>query len=164
MAIYRHETLIDAPFEDVWAFHSSTDGLEMLTPEWMGLEIERVVGPDGESDPKDLEAGSRIEMSVQPFGAGPKRRIVSVITDRTLEDDSGSFRDVMESGPFAEWEHTHRFSAVGDRTRLVDRIEYRLPGGAIGRALSPLGRLGLAPMFRDRHRRTKRLLESRSRR
>lgn len=85
--------------------------------------------------------------------------MISVITERTLDDGAGMFRDVMESGPFAAWEHTHQFFADGDETVLVDHVEYRLPGGRIGRALSPLGRMGLAPMFCDRHRTTKRLLE-----
>jgi ligand-binding SRPBCC domain-containing protein len=159
MATYRRQTSIDAPFERVWDFHSSIDGLEALTPGFVNLEIERVIGPDGEPDPEILEAGSRISMSVRPFGVGPRRRFVSVIVDRSREDGAGAFRDVMEGGPFAEWEHTHRFFADGDRTRLVDRIEYRLPGGPLGEAVSPLGRIGLAPMFRKRHRRTKRLLE-----
>ncbi len=159
MSVYRRETWIDAPFEDVWAFHSTTEGLEALTPDFMRLEIEGVTGPDGDPDPEELLAGSRIEMSVRPFGIGPKQRIVSRINDRTLGDGSGSFCDVMESGPFSEWEHTHQFFADGERTRLVDRIEYTLPGGLLGRAVSPLGRVGFEPMFRDRHRRTKRLLE-----
>lgn len=159
MATYRRETWIDAPFEDVWAFHSTTDGLEALTPDFMHLEIDRVIGPDGDRDPAELDAGSRIEMSIRPFGVGPRQRIVSIITDRTVDDGAGSFRDVMDSGPFAEWEHTHQFFADGSRTRLVDRIEYSFPGGSLGRAVSPLGRLGLAPMFSDRHRTVKRLLE-----
>jgi ligand-binding SRPBCC domain-containing protein len=159
MATYRRETYVDAPFEDVWAFHSTTDGLEALTPAFVRLEVERVTGPDGDPDPDELVAGSRIELSVRPFGVGPRRRVVSVITDRRREDGTGMFRDVMESGPFAEWTHTHRFSAEGEGTRIVDRIEYRLPGGPLGRAVSPVGRLGLAPMFRGRHRATKARLE-----
>ena len=159
MSTYRRETYIDAPFEDVWTFHSTTDGLEALTPDFMCLEVEGVTGPDGESDPEQLDAGSRIELSVRPFGIGPRQRMVSVITDRSREGESAMFRDVMDAGPFAEWEHTHRFFVEGDGTRLIDSIAYQLPGGAVGRLASPLGRIGLEPMFWGRHRTTKKLLE-----
>ena len=159
MATYRRETYVDAPFEDVWAFHSTTEGLEALTPGFMNLEVEAVTGPEGETDPEELDAGSRIDLSVQPFGIGPRRHMVSVIADREHGDGAGMFQDTMESGPFAEWEHTHQFFSDGDGTRLVDHVRYDFPGGALGRAVSPLGRIGLEPMFRGRHRTTKELLE-----
>ena len=159
MSTYRRETHIDAPFEDVWAFHSTTDGLEALTPEFMHLTIETVTGPNGESPPEQLDTGSRIELSVRPFGIGPRQRMVSIIAERSRDDESAMFRDIMDTGPFAKWKHTHRFFLEEDGTRLVDEIEYQLPGGAVGRLASPLGRVGLAPMFWGRHRTTKQLLE-----
>jgi ligand-binding SRPBCC domain-containing protein len=159
MATYRRETRVDAPFEAVWAFHSTPDGLEALTPAFAHLEVTRVTGPDGESDPDELVAGSRLELSVRPLGIGPRRDVVSTITERNREDRRGMFRDVMEGGPFSKWEHTHRFVADGDGTRIIDYVEYQLPGGVIGRAVSPLAGLGLAPMFRARHRATRRYLE-----
>ncbi|MFD1526162.1 cyclase, partial [Halolamina salina] len=39
------------------------------------------------------------------------------------------------------------------------RVVYRLPLGGLGRALGPLGVVGFEPMFRYRHRQTKKLLE-----
>lgn len=62
MATYRRETRIEAPFEEVWTFHSTTDGLEALTPEFMNLEVGGVTGPDGDPDPDELDAGARIEL------------------------------------------------------------------------------------------------------
>jgi ligand-binding SRPBCC domain-containing protein len=159
VSTYRRETHIDAPLEEVWAFHSTIDGLEALTPEFMHLEIESVTGPEGDPDPDELTAGTRIEMSLRPFGVAPKQRMVSIITDRTRDDGAAMFRDSMEAGPFAQWEHTHRFFADGDGTTLVDSVEYRLPGGVLGQAVSPLARIGLEPMFWGRHRETKRRLE-----
>lgn len=159
MVTYRRQTRIDASLEDVWAFHSTTDGLKALTPAFMNLEIESVAGPDGDSDPDVLEAGSRIKLSIRPFGVGPRLRMVSVITERRIGDGSRMFRDVMESGPFAEWVHTHKFFADGNGTNLIDHVTYQLSGGQFGRAVSPLGRLGLELMFRRRHRTTKALLE-----
>jgi uncharacterized protein (TIGR01777 family) len=60
---------------------------------------------------------------------------------------------VQESGPFAQWEHTHRFEPLGPHAcRLTDHIAYRLPGGALGDVLA--GRMiagKLDQMFTYRH-------------
>jgi ligand-binding SRPBCC domain-containing protein len=68
------------------------------------------------------------------------------------------FRDEMRDGPFRRWIHTHSFFADGDETLIVDRVEYELPFGPLGRAVAPLARIGFEPMFRYRHRRTRELL------
>jgi hypothetical protein len=58
------------------------------------------------------------------------------------------------SGPFKKWEHTHKVEPTGDgRAMLVDRVDYALPLGPLGR----LGTMFLGPMmerlFAFRHRR-----------
>lgn len=160
MATYERGTRVRAPFDDVWSFYSTADGLEALTPEFMNLEIHRVVGPDGEEDPEVLVEGTRVTASIRPFGVGPRQRWTSIILERREDDGGATFRDRMVDGPFPEWEHLHRFFDEGVATRVVDRVEYRLPGGPLGRAVSPLGVVGLEPMFRERHRRTKEIFES----
>jgi ligand-binding SRPBCC domain-containing protein len=159
MATYERRVRVDAPLADVWDFHSTIRGLEALTPDWMHLRVEKVIGPDGERDPEIMDAGSTAITSVQPLGVGPRQRWISEIVERREADDFAVFRDVMSEGPFAEWEHTHAFYRDGDGTVLRDTVSYQLRGCAIGRALSPLGRVGLEPMFRYRHRKTKELLE-----
>ncbi|ELZ46634.1 cyclase/dehydrase [Halorubrum distributum JCM 9100] len=148
-----------APIEDVWAFHSTVDGLRELTPDWMRLRIDGVTGPDGSPDPEVLVAGSEIEMSMRPFGAGPRQRWTSRIVERepdgtTQPERSARFVDEMEGGPFRRWEHTHAFYADGDETLLVDTVAYRLPLGPLGDAVGPMAKVGFEGMFRDRHRRT----------
>ena len=159
MSIYERETVVAASFETVWDFHSDERGLEALTPGWMNLRVESTTGPDGDPDPDVLEEGAVVESSVRPFGVGPRQRWVSHIVARREEDGRAVFRDVMAEGPFPHWEHTHRFEAVEGGTRVTDRVSYRLPGGALGRAASPFAWVGFEPMFRHRHRRTKGLLE-----
>lgn len=159
MATYEREIYVDAPFSDVWAFHSRIDGLEALTPGWMGLSVRRVWGPDGRPDPDVLEEGSEIEMELRPLG-GPSQSWTSVITDRDEGDDHGTFRDEMRDGPFRRWVHVHQFAAEGSGTRIRDTVHYELPGGEIGRLLGPAAIVGFEPMFRYRHRRTKELLEA----
>jgi ligand-binding SRPBCC domain-containing protein len=49
--------------------------------------------------------------------------------------------------------HRHEFEAGGVATRLTDRIEHELPGGAFGNTLFAwTATLGLRRMFAYRHR------------
>jgi len=159
MSVYERSTYVDAPLDEVWEFHSRGSGLEALTPNWLNLRIESATGPDGEADPEVLEAGSTVVSSVRPFGVGPRQRWTSEIVDRRAENAHALFRDEMVDGPFAVWEHTHRFSADGEGTVVHDRVEYELLDGAAGYVVNPFTVIGLDPMFRFRHRRTRALLE-----
>lgn len=159
MATYTRRCRVQAPFETVWEFHATANGLVKLTPGFMNLELEGITGPDGDPDPEELDAGSTVEASIRPFGVGPRQDWTSRIIERNEDDGAAMFQDVMEEGPFPHWKHTHRFFDEGDATVIEDHIEYELPGGALGRAVSPLGFVGMEPMFRHRHRRTKELLE-----
>ncbi|WP_424015141.1 SRPBCC family protein [Halorubrum xinjiangense] len=159
MPTYRRTTRVPAPIEDVWAFHSTVDGLRELTPDWMRLRVDGVEGPDGSPDPEVLVTGSEIAMSIRPFGAGPRQRWTSRIVERepdgtTPPERSARFVDEMEGGPFRRWEHTHAFYADGEETLLVDTVAYRLPLGPLGDAVGPMAKVGFEGMFRDRHRRT----------
>ena len=57
------------------------------------------------------------------------------------------FVDAQVRGPFARWEHRHRFLEGPEEdlptaragTWVEDRVTYRLPGGALGNALHGLG-------------------------
>ncbi|MFB6165429.1 MAG: SRPBCC family protein [Haloarculaceae archaeon] len=158
MPVYTRETRVAAPLEAVWDFHSHVSGLETLTPEWLHLQVESVRGPDGEPDPDVLDTGSRVRLSIRPFGVGPRQGWTSEILDRERSDGSAAFRDRMLDGPFDEWEHTHSFFADRDETIVRDRVAYALPCGPLGDAVDPLAPLGLEPMFRYRHRRTRELL------
>jgi ligand-binding SRPBCC domain-containing protein len=159
MASFQRSVHVDAPLEDVWDFHSDERGLVALTPDWMNLRVEHVEGPDGELDVEILVEGSRLESSVRPFGVGPRQQWVSLIAARERGADGAYFRDTMEEGPFPHWEHTHAFEREAGGTLVTDHVEYELPLGPLGRVAAPLSWIGFEPMFRYRHRETKRLLE-----
>ncbi len=156
MATYERETYIEASFEDVREFHSRIEGLEALTPRWMGLSIRAVRGPDGEPDPEILEAGAEIDMELRPLGALGESW-TSVITERSESDERALFKDEMRGGPFSRWVHVHQFRREGEGTRVRDTVHYELPG--ITRCASSLAVVGFEPMFRYRHRKTTELLE-----
>jgi hypothetical protein len=67
------------------------------------------------------------------------------------------FVDVQVRGPYARWEHRHRFLEERGGTWMEDRVTYRLPLGPLGRAAHALlVRRQIAAMWRYR---TKRLGE-----
>ncbi|MFW5938544.1 MAG: SRPBCC family protein [Halanaeroarchaeum sp.] len=159
MPTYRRTTRVPATIDEVWAFHSTIDGLRALTPDWMNLEIDGVEGPDGKPDPAVLAEGSRIHMSMRPFDVGPRQRWTSRIVERDPDGETSvgkraRFVDDMDGGPFRTWKHTHAFYADGEETLLVDTVDYRLPLGPIGDAVGPVAKIGFEGMFRDRHKRT----------
>jgi ligand-binding SRPBCC domain-containing protein len=160
MPTYQREVRVEAPLDGVWEFHSRIRGLEALTPDWMHLRVEEVRGPDGSvrGDDAVLDAGTEVRLSMRPLDVGPRQRWTTRITRRQEGDGTAVFEDVMENGPFPTWTHTHSFYAIDDETTLVrDHVEYELP--VVRGLLGPLGWIGFEPMFRDRHRRTKRILE-----
>ena len=158
MARYRRWTLVRAPLDAVWAFHSRIDGLTAVTPAWLGLRVEGVCGPDGRRDPDGLPVETTVGLSMRPFGIGPRQHWTSRIVGRERGDEAAWFRDEMVEGPFPRWEHTHRFVATDSGTVLVDDVEYDLP--YVPRALGSIGWPGFELVFADRQRRTRVLLEA----
>jgi ligand-binding SRPBCC domain-containing protein len=157
MAVYERSTVVSAPLEDVWDFHSTIDGLLALTPGWMNMRTEAIRDPGVGPDPAVLGTGAEIDMSVRPLGVAPRQSWTSRIVERAHEGDSAYFSDEMRDGPFARWLHTHRFEAVENGTRITDHVEYEL-GRPLG-ALSGLAWPGFEAMFTYRHRRTKAHIE-----
>lgn len=158
MAIYERSTFVRAPLEDAWDFHSTVEGLVAATPDWLDLRVESVTGPDGEPDPEVLDTGTEVTLSIRPAWLGPRLSWTSRITFRDRDGATAEFRDEMIDGPFPRWHHTHRFAAEPGGTRLVDRVEYRLPLGP-ARGLSALAWPGFEAVFALRQRATKRRLE-----
>lgn len=159
MATFERRTRVRAPLADVWAFHSRVEGLLALTPDWVRLRVESIEGPDGDLDPDGLPVGTTIHLSVRPFGVGPRQHSASHIEVRRRDAAAAAFRDRLIEGPPAEWVHTHAFYADGDATVVRDAVEYELPAGPASGVAGRLATVGLAPLFRYRHRRTRALLE-----
>jgi ligand-binding SRPBCC domain-containing protein len=159
MPTFESETHVRAPFKEVWTFHSTLDGLQAITPGFMNLRVESVRGPDDEPDPELLEEGTEANLSVRPFGVGPRQGWTTAIIEREREEGAALFRDEMRDGPFKRWVHTHSFYADDGGTLVRDHVEYELPFGDLGRLAGPFAVVGFEPMFRYRHRETKRQLE-----
>lgn len=106
VAVYTRESHVPAPLSEVWEFHTSVEGVTAVTPDWMRMRVDHVVGPDGEAGVDDLAAGSQVTLSVRPFGVGPRQRSTSRIVECDRAEDGAVLVDQMVDGPFSRWEHT----------------------------------------------------------
>ena len=157
MAIIEFELVVNAPLEKVWAFHQDAQSLAKLSPAEDAVKIESADEP--------IRQGSRIVISVKgPMGRRMKwvARIVEHKPPHAVVfGEEARFVDEQEQGPFARWRHEHEFERVDEkRTRVIDRITYRVGWGPVGWIADALYvRPKLARMFRYRHEQTRRLLD-----
>jgi ligand-binding SRPBCC domain-containing protein len=122
MNIYRlvREQLIHRPLEETFAFFADPRNLEAITPPWLRFEIVKA--------PDQLKPGSEIVYRLKWHGLS--LRWTSEIQVWT---PPFTFVDVQKSGPYALWQHAHRFIAQGEATLVTDEVHYALPFGPLGR-------------------------------
>lgn len=142
MPILLHSSRMPVPVETLSAWHFRAGALERMIPPWAAVRAPRSFG--------GLAEGAIAELEVR-IGGRWKRW-------KALHEEvhpGRSFRDRQIEGPFAEWIHDHRFlPEPDDHSLLEDRIEYRVPLGALGQLLA--GRRvhrELVRTFLFRHRR-----------
>jgi uncharacterized protein (TIGR01777 family) len=137
----ERETTVGASAEDVFAWHTRAGAFERLVPPW---EDVRVVDPGA-----GLAPGSRVTLTTR---RGPIR--LRWIAEHDDVAAGRGFRDTQVEGPFAAWNHEHRFEPAGeDDCRVVDRVTYELPYGALGRVAAGSVRSSLERLFAFRHAR-----------
>jgi uncharacterized protein len=142
--MFKFRSRMPASAEEVYRFHAEPEALERLTPPW---EKVRVIARTGSIEQK----GSRttLRVSVGPFSQ-------DWVSEHIACEPGKMFRDVMVSGPFRRWEHTHEFQPESaDSSWLEDRVEYEFPLRWLGRLLGgAYTRRRLQRMFEWRHRMT----------
>jgi ligand-binding SRPBCC domain-containing protein len=133
-----------ASAEVVYRWHARPDALSLLQTPW---EKAQVISRTGGIE--DLGSRTTIRISVGPF----KKNWVA---EHVACESGHMFRDVMRSGPFRRWEHTHLFLQDPENllaSWLEDRIEYQLAFGWLGQLVAGKWTGGkLQKMFAYRHR------------
>jgi ligand-binding SRPBCC domain-containing protein len=129
MKIYKIETvqLVSASLDECWAFFSSPQNLQKITPNDMGFQIT-------DFDNKSVYPGQVIQYKVSPL-FGIKLSWMTVIT---AVKDKGYFIDEQRFGPYTLWHHKHFFEAIETGTKMTDVVHYALPLGFLGRIMNTL--------------------------
>lgn len=137
---FQKQTWLPATPEEVFDWHAREDAFDNLVPPWQRFEIiERPAG---------LENDTRLTFRIfkGPISIRWVAEHRDVIPGR-------QFRDVQVEGPFAYWNHLHRFEPAENGTLLKDSIEFAPPLGFLGRMVAgPLLRRDLEKTFDFRHR------------
>lgn len=129
MKIYKIETFqeVNASLDECWAFFSSPQNLQKITPNDMGFQIT-------DFDNKSVYPGQVIQYKVSPL-FGIKLSWMTVIT---AVKDHTYFIDEQRFGPYTLWHHKHFFDATENGTKMTDVVHYALPLGILGRIMNSL--------------------------
>ncbi len=119
----RREQFLPISTDKAWDFFSSPANLAKITPPGMGFKI--VSG----ADDSDIIEGQIIEYIVKPVFRIPLRWKTKILD----VNKPNCFKDTQLSGPYTKWEHSHRFIPVEGGIKMFDEVDYKLPGGVLGR-------------------------------
>ncbi len=143
MPIFEWRSVMPASADEVFAYHARPGAFKRLAPPWQKLEVLEESG--------DVTSG-RVAFVVW---FGPVRR--HWVAEMGSAMPGRQFVDRQLEGPFASWEHVHRFVPIDEgKSELLDHVEYHLPAGGFTDSVGegPAGK-ALSRLFRFRHERTR---------
>jgi ligand-binding SRPBCC domain-containing protein len=142
---FRHRFRVQASLATVADFHARSASMAAITPPPLIVRIHRA--------PATLGSGDEMAFTLWA-GPLPLRWVARI------EDVSpGGFTDRQVRGPFAAWQHRHRFERISEaETAVVDEVTAELKRHPFWWIVGALMWLGLPLLFAYRGWRTRRLL------
>lgn len=121
--IYRLErtTFLSKQRTEVFLFFADARNLERITPGSLHFRILT-------QGPIVMREGTRIEYELTLHGIRMKWR---TLIEEFVE--GSYFVDLQVSGPYRLWRHRHEFRDTAEGTEMLDRVDYELPFGSLGR-------------------------------
>jgi ligand-binding SRPBCC domain-containing protein len=132
---------VPRPRPEAFDFFSRAENLGHITPPWVNFRIHTPV-------PIEMRRGALIDYTIRLAGMPLRWR-----TRVTHWEPECCFVDEQVLGPYALWQHTHRFVSHDAGVLVTDRVRYALPLGPLGRAAHALAvRAALGAIFDHRFR------------
>lgn len=128
------EQFVPAPLDDVFRFFCDPHNLETITPPSLGFAITQA--------PDTLGEGSVIEYDLRLHGLPLHWKTLI-----TQWNPPHRFADVQLRGPYALWEHEHRFTSAAGGTTVTDDVTYALPFAPLSSVAQPLVRRDVDAIF-----------------
>jgi len=117
--VLKREQWLPRPIEEVFAFFSRPENLQVITPPWLDFKMVEVPG--------ELVPGSLIRYRLRWHGVP-----IRWTTEISEWNPPHGFVDRELSGPYTLWNHEHFFAAHEGGTSMRDLVTYALPFGPIG--------------------------------
>lgn len=137
----RYETRFRQEREELFPFFADAANLERITPAHLRFRILT-------AGPLEMRPGLRIEYHIRLHGLPLRWRTLI-----SAWEPPRRFQDTQERGPWALWEHTHRFEPLpGGGTLMVDELRVKPPFGLLGELAWPLLRRQVDGIFAHRRR------------
>jgi len=118
---HRVETRLWLPHgrEELFPFFADAHNLEAITPPWLRFAVLTPA-------PIRMRAGALIDYRLRLHGVPLRWR-----TEIAVWEPPVRFVDRQVSGPYALWEHEHRFRNVAGGVVMFDHVSYRIRGGRL---------------------------------
>ena len=134
----KMETFVPGEIEEIFAFFSNAQNLELITPPELNFSI---ISPL----PIVMQKGTLIDYRIRLLGfTFHWKTLISKWEPRK------NFIDEQLKGPYAKWIHTHIFEPKEDGVSIKDEVQYRLPLFPFGEIMFPIVRLQLKRIFEYR--------------
>ena len=120
---YKTEQFLPISVNEAWSFFSSAKNLAIITPPELDFKILTAL------DDSEIYTGMLLDYILKPLWGIPARwqTVIDAVDKPVL------FTDRQLKGPYALWEHTHRFIEKPNGVLMKDTVNYQLPFGIIGR-------------------------------
>jgi ligand-binding SRPBCC domain-containing protein len=111
---------------ELFPFFADAYNLEAITPPWLRFAVLTPA-------PIEMRAGALIDYALRLHGVPLRWR-----TEIAVWEPPVRFVDRQVSGPYALWEHEHRFRDVAGGVVMSDHVSYRIRGGRLADRIGDL--------------------------
>ena len=114
---FQKTQIFDHSLCEIFTFFETPENLEIITPDDLKFKIKT-------AKPLIMKKGATFSYTIKlGLIRFPWQTLITKYNPPYL------FQDIQTFGPYKKWEHTHEFFELGDKTKMIDTIDYDLfPG------------------------------------
>jgi ligand-binding SRPBCC domain-containing protein len=138
--------MVNADINKVWEFYTDIGHLQVISPPHMQLRLVK-------STHQKLVQGSEVWLTGILVTRSNWHSKITTLAPYEYVDE-------MLTGRFRVWKHVHGFRKVNDKTEVIDKIDFELHYGLLGRMFEGYVYSQLEKIFAHRKKATIKALEN----